>query len=364
MLSDEERVRIAASCSRWLNGHGVQSMRSWLIQLADRPEAEGRPDIYGKGEHIQTLERRVAELLGKPASRFVIKGVIAQQAALRAWSDLRRRSTVALHPLSHLDLDEMNAVETLHPLRAIRLGRTTPFGVTELDAVGEPIGVVTVELPLRRAGFALPEWDDLVAVSTWCREREIPLHLDGARLWEAAPYYQRSLAEIAELADSVYVSFYKGLGGLAGCALAGTDDFLGRATPWLSRLGANVFASFPYVLSALEGLDHHLPRMGDRHTRAVSMAAALGAIPGVHVTRVQTNAFAVYLPGSADDLDAARARLAERTGVWLFGGITPTPVPDLAMTEVSVGDATADIPDDEVVELVTALLADAAAGSA
>ena len=184
-------------------------MRSRLTQLAAMPEADGRADVYGKGEPVQALEHRVAELLGKPAARFVIKGVIAQQAALRVWSDDRRLSTVALHPLSHLDLDELNALERLHPLRAIRLGQTRPFGVRELEEAGEPIGVVTVELPLRRAGFALLEWDDLVAVSAWCRDHGVPLHIDGARLWESAPYYGRSLAEIAALGDSVYVSFYK-----------------------------------------------------------------------------------------------------------------------------------------------------------
>lgn len=194
------------------------------------PEADDRPDEYGAGGPVGALERQVAGMLGKPAARFVIKGVIAQQAALRLCAEDPRLWTVALHPLSHLDVDEMNALERLQPLQAIRLGRTHPFGVTELEAAGEPISVVTTELPLRRGGFAVPEWDDLVAVSTWCRDHQVPLHIDGARLWESAPYYQRSLAEIAALGDSVYVSFYKGLGGLAGCVLAGSDDFLARAT--------------------------------------------------------------------------------------------------------------------------------------
>ena len=334
-------------------------MRSWLTQLAAMPEADGAPDVYGSGEPIQRLERLVADLLGKPEARFVIKGVIAQQAAIRSWTDQRRVPTVVLHPLSHLDLDELNAVERLHPLHAIRLGRTHPFGVKELDGVAEEIGVVTYELPLRRGGFALPAWDDLVAVSAWCRERGVPLHIDGARLWESTPYYGRSLAELADLGDSVYVSFYKGLGGLAGCALAGTEDFLARATPWLSRHGANLFAAFPYALSAIAGLDRHLPRMTGYHERAVSLAAALAAVPGVRVTEPMTNAFAIYLPGDHAALDAAHLELAERTGVWMFGSITPTAVPGLAMAEVSVGSASEHVPDDEAVRLVRELSASA-----
>lgn len=356
MPTDEERASVRTTCTRWLSGHGERSMRSWLTHLAAMPEADGGPDVYGAGEPVRALERRVTDLLGKPAARFVIKGVIAQQAALRAWADDRGLATVALHPLSHLDLDELNAMERLHPLRAVRLGQTHPFGVTELETVAEPIGVVTVELPLRRGGFALPEWEDLVAVSAWCRDRAIPLHIDGARLWECAPYYRRSLAEIAALGDSVYVSFYKGLGGLAGCALAGTEEFLARATPWLTRHGANVFAAFPYVLAALDGLDRLLPRMAEDYARATSLAAALAGVPGIRVTQPQTNSFAIYLPGDHEELDAAHLRLAEQTGVWLFGAFAPTPVPGLTKAEIRVGQATTAVPDDEAVRLVTHLI--------
>ena len=101
MPSDEERLAVRASCSRWLSGHREQSMTSRLTQLAAMTEADDRPDIYGKGSAVQALERRVADLLGKPAARFVIKGVIAQQAALRAWADQRGIATVALHPLKN-----------------------------------------------------------------------------------------------------------------------------------------------------------------------------------------------------------------------------------------------------------------------
>lgn len=360
VVTQEERLEVRARCSRWLSNHGHHlTMREWLTDLAAMPGADGRPDVYGAGEAVHALERDVAELLGKPAGRFVIKGMIAQQATLRAWTDQRGFPTVALHPLSHLDFDELNAIERLHPLRAIRLGRTAPFGVAELDAVGEPIGAVTVELPLRRAGFALPSWDELAAVSEWCREHEVPLHLDGARLWESAPYYGRSLAAIAALADSVYVSFYKGLGGLAGCVLAGTDELLKRATPWLTRHGANVYAAFPYALAARAGLDRHLPRMADYRGRAQTLARALGELPGVRVTEPQTNSFGVYLPGDHQALDEAQLRLAERSGVWLFGLIGASPVPGLAVAEVMVGEATEAVPDDEAAELTRQLLAEA-----
>ena len=72
-----------------------------------------------------------------------------------------------------------------------------------------------LELPQRELGGTLPTWDELVAQVTWARERGAAVHLDGARLWEATPFYDqsydKSLANIAALFDTIYVSFYKGL---------------------------------------------------------------------------------------------------------------------------------------------------------
>lgn len=354
---DEKRA-LRRNCTRWLSGHGDRTMRDLLSVLVELPESEGYPDVYGDGDPVRTLERRVAELLGKPSARFVIKGMIAQQSALRAWTDGSGIRTVALHPLSHIDHDELAAFERLHPMRAVRLDGGRGFGVAELEGVGEPLGAVTVELPLRAAGFALPDWDDLVAVSTWCRERGVPLHFDGARLWEAAPHYDRPLSEIAALADSVYVSLYKGLGGLAGCVLAGPEDFLARATPWLTRHGANVYAAFPYALAALDGLDRRLPRMAAYRDRAVTLARALAKLPGVLVNEPRTNGFLVFLPAGHEALEQAHRRLAERTGTWLFHEFATTHVPGVSAAEVQVGDAAEAISDDEAAALVADLLAE------
>ncbi len=90
--------------------------------------------------------------------------------------------------------------------------------------------------------------------------------------------------------------------------------------------------------------------------RPLTLAEALGGIPGVQVTRPQTNAFAVYLPGSLEELEEAHLELARRTGVWLFNSFAVTPVPGLVLVEVQVGAAAAAIPDDEVIDLVSELL--------
>src|SRR4029079_8440319 len=129
--------------------------------------------------------------------------------------------------------------------------------------------------PQRGIGGQLPSWDELVAIVGWARERGVALHLDGARLWEAAPFYRRSHKEIAGLFDSVYVSFYKGLGGIAGCVLAGPASFIAEARVWQRRHGGTVVHLFPYVLSARLALAERLGRMPAYVARAATLAERL-----------------------------------------------------------------------------------------
>lgn len=347
-------------CPRALSGHRRQTIRETLARLGHSPLADLPRDVYGEGAAMQALERDVAALLGYPAAVFMPKGVIAQQAALRIWTERSGFKTVGLHPKCHIDFDERGAYERLHGLQAVRLGLDhQPFGRAELEAAAEEFGVVTVELPLRRAGFKLPDWDELVAISDWCRARGVPLHFDGARLWEAQPHYARPLTEIAGLADSTYVSFYKGLGGLGGSILAGPADFIAAARVWQGRHGGNLWTAFPFVISAAEGLRHYLPRMPAYRVRARALAAALARIPGVRAVPAPppTNAFQVYLPVSLKALDAAHLELARNSGVWLFGRFAETVLPDLTMAEITIGDAAEDLSDGEIVELVDRLVA-------
>jgi threonine aldolase len=360
-------AEVRRSCRRFLSAPPEHNMRERLLALAARPEADSAlVDMYGQGGPVADVEERVAELLGKPAARWVSTGVIAQQAALRAWTDRTGRAVVALHPLSHLDRDEESAFERLHGLRPVRVGMLTPFTVDDLESTGQTPGVVTVELPLRFAGLLLPAWDDLVAISQWCRDRRIPLHFDGARLWESAPHYGRSIAEIAALADSVYVSFYKALGGLGGAALVGEPEFLSECAPWLTRHGAQPFHSYPHALAALAGMDTRLPRLAGFRQRAITLAAAIGEIDGVFVTPQppHVNGFHVYLPGSPELLTERHLHLAADRGDWLIGYFAPTTAQGQSVVEIRVSESTEAFSDADVVEGIALLLGRGRQGSA
>jgi threonine aldolase len=360
-------VALRHRCSRWLNGHRpLRTMRESLLALAGLPEAELPQDVYGQGQAMQALEAEVAALLGKPAACFMHKGVAAQLAALKTWTERRDNRRVALHQQCHIALDEQDAFEALLGLHGERLGFVdTPLNVAQLDAcaaAGGPPGVAVVELPLRRAGYRLPEWSELRAISTWCRDRGVPLHLDGARLWEAAAHYDRAPAEIAALADSVYVSFYKGLGGLAGCVLAGDEDFIAATAPWRTRLAGNVHTLYPFVLSAGEGLRRHLPRMPAYRERAQRLAAVLAAQGDALGWRVapeppQVNAFQLHLPAAPVALREGLLEVARRDGFWLGARAVASQVLEGgSMVEIVIGDACEGWTDDEALAAWRAVL--------
>jgi len=108
-----------------------------------------------------------------------------------------------------------------------------------------------LELPQRDIGGHQPSWDDLVAQCAWARQVGAALHLDGARLWESAAGYGRSPAEVAALFDTVYVSFYKGIGALAGCCLAGPAEIIAEVREWRERMGGMLIGLWPKAASAL-----------------------------------------------------------------------------------------------------------------
>src|SRR5262249_44124887 len=200
-------------------------------------------------------------------------GTMEQQSALPLGRERQGSRAVAFHPTCHLELHEEKGYERLHGLHAKLVGDPNRLiTLADLEALREPVAALLLELPQRELGGLLPSWEDLDAQVAWAREREIALHMDGARLWEAQPFYDRSHAEIAALFDSVYVSFYKGLGGMAGAALAGDAALIAEARVWQRRQGGNLVTLHPYVVAAELALDGRLERMPVHAAHARALA--------------------------------------------------------------------------------------------
>ncbi len=340
-MSDDQRLRrltAQRACDRILSGVRPATMRERLADMAAGGDLDAPPDFYGDGP-VTALEERVAGLLGTEAAVFFPTGTMAQQVALRYGADHSGRSTVALHPLGHQEVHERQAYSQVSGLRSV-WPTTEPRNPTaeEITALAEPVGTVVIELPLRDAGFVLPSWDELVAVAEAARGIGTRVHFDGARIWDSAPYLGHSLPEIAALADSTYVSFYKTVGGISGAALAGTAAFTAYARIWRHRYGGMLFQQWPAVLTALAGLDTELPRIPDHVRHAATVAGALAGLPGARVfpQPPHTQRFRLWLPYPARELNDGNLALAERERIWFAGGWADTVVPGTAMTEITV----------------------------
>ncbi len=354
-----DRDAIRARCTRFLSRQKPLSPKETLQALADEAGVDEAADVYGKGKLIEDFEAKVAALLGKPAAAFMPSGTMVQTIALRVWCDRRGVSTVGLHPLGHLERNEAQAYRVLHGLDARYLGDDIrQFVKKDLEEVTEALGAIVLEMPLRPLSCVLLPWEELVSISAWAREHEIPLHLDGARIWESQPYYGKSLAEIAQLFDSVYVSFYKGIGGVAGAALAGPKDFVDEARLWQHRQGGRLVQLYPYVLAARKGLAERLPQMGTHHEAIRRVADAIRGLPGVHVTPdpPQATSMLIALPGARDRVEEAVLDLAEETGIWLVDRTMASPIQGVTLAELTAGAGTLGFPSEEIRSLFERVL--------
>lgn len=359
MPETDEIQAIFRTCSRYLTHDYPKTPRQVLSELAAETDPELPVDHYGQGKLINDFEKDMAELLGKEAAVFMPSGTMCQQIALRIWASRRGTHNVAFHPKSHLEIHEEHAYQRLHGLNGILVGSPDRLmTLNDIKAVAEPIGALLIELPQREIGGQLPTWETLHEMVDWAHEREIPVHLDGARLWECRPFYNREYAEIAALFDTVYVSFYKVLGGIAGSILAGPTDVIAKSRVWQRRHGGNLIHLYPYVLSAQAGLRKRLGRMEAYHAKAKEVATTLTAFPQMQIVPnpPQTNMMHVFIEGEREALEAAALAIAKETGVWLFSGLAPTALPQYQKFELTVGEATLDLSDQEIRALFHRLL--------
>jgi threonine aldolase len=342
-MSDDEELRaLREKCTRFLQGHGPVSPAQMLATIP----ASSQTDTYGDGGAVAELETKIAGLLGKPAAVFMPSGTMAQQSALRVHADRRNRKTILFHPMCHLDWHEEQGYQRLHGLIGRPVGdRNRLMTLDELSKVAEPPAALLIELPQRDLGGQQPDWDELAGQAGWARDRGGAVHMDGARLWESAAGYGRSPAEIAALFDTVYVSFYKGIGALPGCCVAGPEDVIAEVREWRRRMGGTLHGMWPSAASALTCLDRRLPRFPGYLEHARAIASALSGLPGVHVIPdpPQVPMMHLLLAVTGEGYSQAARRLAEEEAIWVHPKCATTPDPAVQRVELSVGDATGEL---------------------
>jgi threonine aldolase len=360
MTERDELNALREKCTRFLPGHGLVRPADLLATIPAGTIA----DTYGDGGAVTALETKIAGLLGKPAAVFLPSGTMAQQAVLRVHADRRGRRTIVFHPMCHLDRHEEQAYQRLHGLIGRPAGdQNRLITLEDLERISEPVAALLIELPQRDLGGQQPAWAELAAQVGWARDHGAAAHMDGARLWESAAGYGRPLAEIAGLFDTAYVSFYKGIGALPGCCVAGPADVVAEVREWRRRMGGTLHGLWPGAASALTCLDQRLPRFGGYLEHARAIATALAGVPGVRVVPdpPQVPMMHLLLDSSADGYARAARELAEKEGIWVPPKSLTTTDPAVQRVELSVGDATCELTPAEVRDIVSRLTADPSA---
>ncbi len=326
-------------------GHGPRNLQV-LQEAIGNMNGQQESDIYGTGKIIEEFQAKMANFLGKEAAVFFPSGTMAQQIALRIWSDEKGIKKVAYHPLSHLEIHEEDGLKELHHIETVLLAeKSRVIELSDVQSMDEEVACLLLELPQREIGGQLPSFETLVEISNYCREKGIKLHLDGARLYEVLPYYQKTAAEISQLFDSVYISFYKGIGGIAGAILAGDEAFIKKSKVWKRRYGGDLISLYPYIVSADYYFDQRVNKMGTYYDGAKELAQLYNELPDVSTRPMEpvSNMFHVHFRRSKEEIESILVEVYNKTGIGLTNHLREIGDEE-CYCEVSLGDRYVDVP--------------------
>ncbi len=284
--------------------------------------AEVGDDCFGEDPTVRELEARVAELLGKERALFCPSGIMANQCAVMAQAEPGREVLAeARAHLIHYEEGSLAANGGL-ALRGIPAAR----GILTSDEVRvalrppSPYHPVTAVLALENthldSGGRVMDGARTAELAEVAREHGLRVHLDGARLWNAAVALEVPPAELAAPVDTVMVSLSKGLGAPVGSLLAGPARVVERAWRIRRRLGGQMRQAGIVAAGGLFALEHNLDRLALDHRRAARLAEGVEALEGVRVARPETNVVMVDVAGTGRGADELLQALADR-GVLL-----------------------------------------------
>jgi len=293
-------------------------------------------DVFGDDPTVNTLQQRIAELLGKEAALFVPSGtqsnliavmthcgrgdeyIVGQMAHTYRWEagGAAVLGSVQPQPIEH----QADGSLRLADIEAAIKPDDAHFARSRLLALENTIG-----------GKVLP-MSYMADATALARKRGLATHLDGARLFNAAVELARGTGNdakaqaraIAQHFDSVSVCFSKGLGAPVGSALVGSRDFIVRAHRWRKMLGGGMRQAGVLAAAALHALEHHVDRLADDHALAKRLAAGLAGLPGLSVEPPQTNIVFADLAGerAATLMPSLKSRGVLATGLYKLRFVT------------------------------------------
>ena len=313
ITSTNSRAATAAACS-------MIDLRSDTVtkptpeMRAAMAEAIVGDDQYGEDPTVDRLEARAAELMGKEAAVYVPSGTMGNLSALLAHCG--RGDEAILGDESHILWFESGGPATLGgiPLFTLRTNRLGLFDLDQLDGAirtdrpGYPrTGVVCVENTHNRCSGVVVPMAFLRIVCELAHGRGVPVHMDGARIFNAAAYLGIPASTIAAEVDSVQFCLSKGLGAPVGSIVAASAEFIANVRRQRKVLGGAMRQAGVIAAAGLVALESMVDRLPEDHRRAQCLADGLSGIDGVTVDRetVQTNIVVFKVPAGLDQTEVA-----------------------------------------------------------
>lgn len=292
-------------------------------------EAEVGEDVYGEDPTVNRLQERAAEIFDKEAALFVPSGSMGNQIAVKLHT--RPGSEVVIEERGHIYNYEMAAMSAIAGVLARPVHSHDGTGILtwpEIEAAlhaGGPYYVAPTEL------IALENSHNLAGGTLLSRERteeicdrahklNLAVHLDGARIFNAATALHETVAALARPVDSVMFCLSKGLGAPIGSMLLGTDAFIDEARRWRKLLGGGMHQVGVIAAAALVALEDSPRRLHEDHANACHLAEELASIDGIKIDpeRVATNIVLFDVSGTKHSADTICQRL-QAEGVLAFG---------------------------------------------
>jgi threonine aldolase len=288
-------------------------------------EAEVGDDVWGDDPTVIALEQEVARVLGKEAALYVPSGAMGNQICIR--SQTRPGDEILVHEQAHVVVHEQAGAAVLAAVQT----RTLPGadGVLDVELLARNLrdasdvhharqSLVCVENTVGELGGLVYPQERLAELAEFAHSHGMRVHLDGARLWNAAVASGRSPAEIAAPVDSLSVCFSKGLGAPVGSAVAGTTEFIALARRNRKLFGGGMRQAGIIAAGALHALRNHFDRLADDHRNARALADGLAASRRLEVQpeRVQTN----IVLATVTDGTPAPSMVDELAGVGILCG--------------------------------------------
>lgn len=276
-------------------------------------------DVLDGDPTVQRLEEQAAAWLGKERALFVPSGTMANQVALGSW--MKPGDELLIHRLAHVVTFESGAAGYLHGVQSTTLGG--PDGhmdPAEVRAAIRPdflhcadTALVSLEQTHNAAGGVVLPMDEVRGISEVAKERDIPVHLDGARLANAVVATGIPAPKWCAHADSVSLCFSKGLGAPVGSVVAGDEAFRERAVLVRKRLGGWMRQAGHLAAAASLALSDCVDRLSEDHDLARGIASGLGALEGLSAdpSKVDTNIVMVTVEVEHHDAASFAAALAE-----------------------------------------------------